>query len=62
MEIHQKLTASRERRGVVAPTLGNVRLALKGKTYKQGLVETRGRKHKLSKTNVRALDKAQGAA
>ena len=59
VETHKKMVAHRERSGVVAPTLGNVRLALKGKTYKRGLAESRGRKRKLSNTNVRALDKAR---
>ena len=59
VEIHKKMVAHRERSGVVAPTLGNVRLALKGKTYKRGLAESRGRKRKLSTTNVRALDKVR---
>ena len=40
VEIHKKMVAHRERSGVVAPTLGNVRLALKGKTYKRGLAES----------------------
>ena len=39
VEIHKKFAARRERLGVVAPTLGNVRLALKGKTYKRGLAQ-----------------------
>ena len=34
VEIHRKFAARRERLGVVAPTLGNVRLALKRKAYK----------------------------
>ena len=42
-EIHAKLKAQRAKRGRAAPHLTKVRLALRGKTYKRGFVETRGR-------------------
>ena len=59
VEIHARFAAKRTREGKAAPTLGNVRRALKGLTYKQGLAETRGRKRKLSRTNALALNKAR---
>ena len=44
VEIHKLFVARRARQGLAAQTLGNLRKALKGLTYRQGLKETRGRK------------------
>ena len=42
-----------------APNVTNVRKALKGKSFRRGAIETRGRKRKLSKKVVKAIDKAR---
>ena len=57
--IYQRFVAKRARQGVPAPTLGNLRRALKGVTYKQGMSETRGRKKVLTRAKVRAMNKAR---
>jgi hypothetical protein len=44
VEIHTHLVARKMRQGLPAPALNNLRKALKGLTYKQGMKETRGRK------------------
>ena len=46
IEVHKALSTKRARKGVPAPNL----------TYKRGGVETRGRKLKLSKANVRKMN------
>jgi hypothetical protein len=56
IEVHKALGTKRARKGVPAPNLTNVRKVLKGLTYKRGGVETRGRKLKLSKANVRKMN------
>jgi hypothetical protein len=56
IEVHKALSTKRARKGVPAPNLTNVRKVLKGLTYKRGGVETRGRKLKLSKANVRKMN------
>lgn len=55
-EVCAKLAAQRAKRGVAAPHLTKVRLALKGKTYKRGAVETRGRPPLLTKLQLRRID------
>ena len=58
-EIQKMLATRRARSSSVAPHLTNVRKAIRGKTYKRGLKETRGRKNKLSKKWVTALNNAR---
>ena len=60
-DVHAKLVARRNRRGVAAPTLRNMRKHLKGETYRRSTVETRGRKKKLTRRNAQALDRARKA-
>ena len=57
--IHKKLAAARRRRHQSEPDVSTVRRALKGKTFKRGKKETRGRKKKLSARNVKALEKTR---
>ena len=58
-KIHKKISASRSKARRPAPNLTTVRRALKGKTFKRGRVETRGRKKKLSVRNLAALNTAR---
>ena len=55
-EIHQRLASRRRRKGAKAPHITNVRRAIRGKTYRRGHVETRGRKKKLSAQAVRKIN------
>ena len=57
VEVHALLAKKRARKGVDAPNLTNVRKALKGKTYKRGRQERRGRKLKLSPKVVKSMNK-----
>ena len=57
--VHEKLVKQRTKKRMEAPTLRNLRKILKGETYRRGVVETRGRKEKLTRRNVQALDKAR---
>ena len=56
MEIHRLLQARRARKGIQAPHLTKVRLAIKGKTYQRGLKETRGRPIKFPAKWVRKMN------
>ena len=56
IEISTWLDAARKRKGDMAPNLTAVRRALKGKSHKRGVPETRGRKRKLTKQQVRKLN------
>ena len=56
VDIHASLALKRERAHMEAPHLTNVRLALKGKTYRRGLKETRGRPTTYSNAWVRTLN------
>ena len=58
-EVYEKLAQLRRRARKAAPDLTTVRRALKGKTHKRCLAETRGRKRVLSDKNVHALDRAR---
>ena len=53
--IHKRLVSTRRRRGLKAPTIDNVRLALSGKTYKRGRVEARGRKKKMTPKRIQKV-------
>ncbi len=57
--IHKKLGAARRRGRLSAPDLTNVRRALRGKTFKRGRSETRGRKKVLSSRNLESMDAAR---
>ena len=54
--IHQWLKALREKKGVDTPHLTNLRKALKGKRYKRGRVETRGKKATYTRPMVLRMD------
>ena len=54
--VHSKLSHRRSKRGVPAPTLGNLRKTLKGTTYKRGKVESRGQKKTLTFQKLRAIN------
>jgi hypothetical protein len=56
VQVYTKLTARRARRHVAAPDLTNIRRVLRGETYRQGIVETRGRKKILSRRQVRSMN------
>ena len=53
---HEKLKAQRDRKGIDTPNIKQIRKVLSGQTFRQGVVETRGRKKKLSKANVRRVN------
>jgi hypothetical protein len=55
-QIHSWLKLRREKAGTAAPNITNVRKALKGKSYRRGKVETRGRKKTLTRRNVLQLN------
>ena len=54
--IHGLLAVQRARKGMATPDLTNVRKVIKGKTYKRGRTETRGRKLKFTKKWVDTLN------
>ena len=54
--IHKKLVARRAKKGVPTPSLPNLRRTLKGKSYKRGKVETRGRPKKLTVKKLRFIN------
>ena len=55
-EILARITAKRERQGQDAPKLQAITRAVRGRTYKRGRKETRGRKAKWSTANVRKVN------
>jgi len=55
-QIHHKVAALRARRSMASPDLTSVRRALRGESFRSGLVETRGRKRLLTLRKVRALN------
>ena len=55
-EVLQCLQKARERRGIAVPTLRTVQQVMAGVTHRRGRKETRGRKPKLTKQNVRKLN------
>ena len=59
MEVHALLEKKRARQGLDTPNLTNVRKAFKGKTYKRGRQETRGRKLKISPKVARSMNKVR---
>ena len=59
LQICEKMTAARQKRGLRAPDITAVRRALKGKPFKRSTVETRGRKRSLTDANLKALDRAR---
>jgi hypothetical protein len=60
-EIRGSLGSKRARRGLKPPGLSTVRKAAKGVTHKRSVVETRGRKKKLSPKVVRNMNKVRKA-
>ena len=56
LQIHAWLWRTRQRKGIVGPNITNVRKALQGKAYKNGVAETRGVKRKLTRKQVLKLD------
>ena len=58
-EIHERLASRRRRKGMAAPHITNVSRAMRGKTYKRGGAETRGRKRKLSTQALRKINAAR---
>jgi hypothetical protein len=58
-EIHSKIEVLRKRQGKKAPAIQNIRKALNGNSYRRGVVETRGRKKTLSKSNAIAINKVR---
>jgi hypothetical protein len=56
VQVHEKLLAWRTRRGLDCPDLANVRRVLRGESYRQGLVETRGKKRLLTRRQVLAMN------
>ena len=55
-QICAELAKQRARRGFAPPDATTVRRALKGKTFRRGLKERRGRKAKLTKAATRKLN------
>ena len=60
-QAHAKLTSSRCRAGVDPVGQPVIRRFFRGKTHRRGRVETRGRKLKLSRSNVKNMDAARKA-
>jgi hypothetical protein len=56
VQVHEKLLAWRTRRGLDCPDLTNVRRVLRGESYRQGLVETRGKKRLITRRQVLAMN------
>jgi len=56
IEIHEWLSSTRGRLGIEVPDITNVRKALKGKAYRRGAVDGRGRKPKLTTKKIRKLN------
>ena len=59
VEVHAALSRTRAARGAEGPDLTTVRRALRGVAHKRGLVETRGRRLKVTPAKLRALDSAR---
>ena len=55
-EIRAEIQKKRARKGILAPNITNIRKAVKGITYKRGMVETRGRKPIYSKRQVSKMN------
>ena len=59
LEVHGRLTAARRRSRRTGPSLTAVRRALKGKSFKRGAIETRGRRRILSTANLRTAERVR---
>ena len=55
-EMLRRIAKQRERRGVEAPKLRQIQRLLQGASFKRGVLETRGRKKKLSSRNIKTLN------
>ena len=60
-EVRAKLEVRRTKSGLATPHLTKVRLALKGKTYRRGQTETRGRPSSLTTLQLRRLNTVRKA-
>lgn len=58
-QVHAWLAARRGSRGLAAPNITNIRKVLRGRTYRRGRVETRGRKRKLSRRAVLRMNSSR---
>ena len=58
-EIHEKLEALRKRSGVDCVHVTKIREFMRGRTYRRGIVETRGRKRSWTRANVLSADAAR---
>ena len=58
-DTHRAIARLRARRGESAPTVDNIRKAMRNKSYKRSGAETRGRKRKITPVKLRALDKVR---
>ena len=56
VQIHTRLAAQRANKKIETPHLTNIRRALKGKVYKRGRVETRGRQPTFSRAMILRMD------
>ena len=51
-EIHDRIAKQRQRRNIPEPSFGAIRRAVKGRTFRRGAQETRGRKREWSTANI----------
>ena len=56
VQIHTRLAAQRANKKIETPHLTNIRRALKGKVYKRGRVETRGRQPTFTRAMILRMD------
>ena len=56
VQIHTRLAAQRANKKIETPHLTNIRRALKGKVYKRGRVETRGRQPTFTRATILRMD------
>jgi hypothetical protein len=58
-QMHARLVEKRGKLGIKAPELGVVHRSLQGKTHRRAIVETRGRKRSLSRSNLKSMNKVR---
>ena len=56
VQIHTRLAAQRAKKKIETPHLTNIRRVLKGKVYKRGRVETRGRQPTFTRAMILRMD------
>ena len=59
VEVHRRLATQRRRKGLAPPDVTTVRRACRGRSFKRGLAETRGRKRKVPAQTLKKLDKTR---